>query len=88
MDLSKFKTSDWLKVGGAIGFLIFGFFDWASVTVNGFGVSASGGRVFDFFFTGTVPWLLTLAVGVLTFLLAAQLMRQLGKSPGLLRLRC
>jgi hypothetical protein len=23
VDLSKFKTSDWLKIGGAIGFLIF-----------------------------------------------------------------
>jgi hypothetical protein len=73
MDLSKFKTSDWLKIGGAIGFLIFGFFDWAKASVAGF--SASGGNVFDFFFTGTIPWLLVIATGVLTFLLAAQLMK-------------
>ena len=33
VDLSKFKTSDWLKIGGAIGFFIFGFFNW--VTVDG-----------------------------------------------------
>ena len=32
MDFSKFKTSDWLKIGGGIGFLIFGtFLDWAKV---------------------------------------------------------
>jgi hypothetical protein len=74
MDLSKFKTSDWLKIGGAAGFLIFGFLDWVKVSVSGFG-SATGGNVFDFFFTGTVPWLLTMAVGVLTFLLAAQLIK-------------
>ncbi len=55
MDLSKFKTSDWLKVGGAIGFLIFGFVHWASF--HGF----TGQNVFDYFFTGTIPWLLIIA---------------------------
>jgi hypothetical protein len=71
MDFSKFKTSDWLKVGGAIGFFIFGFFDWVSFDLNfgGVGVSTSGGNVFDFFWTGTLPWILILATGVLTVLL-------------------
>lgn len=70
IDVSRFKTSDWLKIGGALGFLIFGFFDWLSVDYKGAGVSvsSSGGNVFDFFWTGIVPWLLILAVGVLTFL--------------------
>jgi hypothetical protein len=67
MDFSKFKTSDWLKVGGAIGILIFGFVSW--VKVSGFGFSDSGGNVFDFFFTGTIPWLLLIATGVITVLL-------------------
>ena len=72
MDFSKFKTSDWLKVGGALGFLIFGFFDWVTIDVPGggsFGADAGGGNVFDFFWTGILPWILVIATGVLTFLL-------------------
>ena len=70
MDLSKFKTSDWLKVGGAIGFLIFGFFEWVTVEgPGGIGSTAAGGNVFDFFWTGTLPWILVIGTGVITFLL-------------------
>lgn len=69
MDFSKFKTSEWMIIGGAAGILVFGFFDW--ITVD-FGVgSVSGGNVFDFFFTGTIPWLLLIASAVVVFLLAA-----------------
>ena len=67
MDLSKFKTSDWLKVGGGAGILIFGFVSW--VKVEGGGVSYSAGNVFDFFFTGTVPWILLIGTAVITLLL-------------------
>jgi hypothetical protein len=74
VDFSKFKTSDWLKIGGALGFLIFGFFKWVKVSAGGF--SASGGNVFDFFWTGTLPWILVLATGVVTFLLATGTMKQ------------
>lgn len=70
MDLSQFKTSDWLKIGGAAGFLILGSaLKWAKVSVEGFGVSVSAGNVSDFFFTGLVPLLLVLAVAVCTVLL-------------------
>ncbi|MEM9747520.1 MAG: hypothetical protein AAF945_12565, partial [Actinomycetota bacterium] len=68
MDISKFKTSDWLIIGGAVGFFIFGFLDW--ITVDGGFASVSGGNVFDFFFTGTVPWLLVMASAAITVLLA------------------
>lgn len=69
MDLSKFKTSDWLLIGGGVGMLIFGtFVDWVKVEFAGFG--ASGGNAFDFFFTGTVPWILLIGVAVVTFLRA------------------
>ena len=34
------------------------------------GFGDSGGNAFDFFFTGTVPWLLIVATGVVAFLLA------------------
>ena len=84
MDFSKFKTSDWLKIGGALGFLIFGFFDWISVDTpggtGGLGGSNTGGNVFDFTWTGVIPWLLILATGVITFLLATGTMKP-GKLP-------
>ncbi|MGB0114744.1 MAG: hypothetical protein WBP59_16115 [Ilumatobacteraceae bacterium] len=67
MDFSKFKTPDWLIIGGGAGILIFGFFKW--VTISGFGFSSSGGNVFDFFWTGTIPWILLIASAVITVLL-------------------
>ncbi len=69
MDISKFKTHDWLKVGGGVVILIGGFLRYWGLDVPGFG-SASF-TAFDFFFTGTIPWLVIVAIGVLTFLAAA-----------------
>lgn len=63
MDFSKFKTNDWLIIGGGLGMLIFGtFLDWQKVG------PFSGGNAFDFFFTGTVPWILLIGAAVVTFL--------------------
>jgi hypothetical protein len=73
VDFSKFKTSDWLKVGGALAFFIFGFFDWLSVEAGG--ITYKSGNVFDFTWTGVIPWLLILAVGIIAFLLAAGVMK-------------
>lgn len=70
MDVSKFKTSDWLKVGGAAAFLVFGLLPWT--TVSGFGISDSGGNVFDFFWTGVIPWILIMGIGVVTVLLVLE----------------
>lgn len=67
MDFSKFKTHDWLIVGGGIGMLIFGFVSWLKVDLGAFG-SSSGGNAFDFFFTGTIPWILLVAAAVVTVL--------------------
>ena len=67
MDFSKFKTSDWLKVGGGGLMLIAGFLPWGKVDF-GFGASTSW-SAFGFFFRGTIPWLLIVAVGVIAFLL-------------------
>jgi hypothetical protein len=67
VDFSKFKTNDWLVIGGGLGMLIFGtFLDWQKVSFGGF--SASGGNAFDFFFTGTIPWILLIGAAVVTFL--------------------
>ncbi len=75
MDLSKFKISDWLKVGGGAGFLIFGFFSWVKISgPGGFG-GASGGNVFDFFFTGIIPWILIIGTAVITVLLVTGKMK-------------
>jgi len=72
MDFSTFKTSDWLKIGGALGFLIFGFFNWLSVDYGSDfgGTTESGAKVFDFFVTGTIPWILVLGTGIITVLTA------------------
>ena len=75
MDLSKFKTSDWLKVGGGAAFLIFGFLPWVKISgPGGFG-SSSGGNVFDFFFTGIIPWILIIGTAVITLLLVTGKMK-------------
>jgi len=75
MDLSKFTTPDWLKVGGALGVFVFGMFAWAS------GGGETGGNAFDFTFTGTIPWLLIVAAGVVSFLLAAGVMKRQPDGP-------
>ncbi|MFT7393692.1 MAG: hypothetical protein ACI83Y_001366 [Candidatus Azotimanducaceae bacterium] len=67
MDFSKFKTPDWLMIGGGAAMLIFGFvLDWTTVD-TGFG-SAGGDSPFAYFFTGGIAWLLVVAVAVLAFL--------------------
>jgi len=67
MDFSKFKTSDWLKVGGALGFLVFGiFFHWAKVEFMG--VSETGNNVFSYPFRGIISLILVVMVGAVTFL--------------------
>ena len=52
--------------------LIAGFLDWYSVDAGSVSVGFTG---FDFFLTGVVPWILLVGVGVVTFLLAARMMR-------------
>ncbi|MCU1395261.1 MAG: hypothetical protein JWM34_3689 [Ilumatobacteraceae bacterium] len=82
MDLSKFKPSDWLKVGGGVVMLIAYFLDWTSAdcpSIPGLGTSYCDNANLSgssFFFRGTIPWILTVAVGVLAFLLAAGIMKK------------
>lgn len=74
MDFNNFKTSDWLKVGGALGVLIFGLTSWATAS------GVSGGNAFDFTLTGAVPWLLIVASGVVAALLAGGVIKK-GTTP-------
>ena len=75
MDFSRFKTSDWLIVGGAAVMLIAYFLDWTN-TPGAFEFSGS-----EFFFRGTLPWLLTIASGVIAFLLAGNVLKENGGIP-------
>ena len=62
---TKLKTSDWLMVAGGFVMLIFGMaLDWAKLG------DVSGNNAFDYFFTGGIAWLLTVAVGIFAVLLA------------------
>jgi hypothetical protein len=70
VDLSKFKVSDWLMIGGGIAMLILGFvLPWSKVG------SFTGDGPFDYFFTGGIAWILVVVVGALAFAKA------LGKLP-------
>lgn len=63
MNVSQFKLSTWLMTGGAAGMVIFGLFvDWS--TVEGLGISISGGNAFDWT-RGTLSWIFVVAVGVI-----------------------
>ena len=68
MDFGKFRTCDWLLVAGGALMLVFGMaLDWASRN----GISGNG--PFTYFFTGGIAYLLVVAAGVITFLLAGGL---------------
>ena len=64
VDFGTFKLSDWLKVGGGALMLVAGFLAWWKVEFQGL----TGGSVnaFDYFFTGTIPWLLLVGIAVIT----------------------
>lgn len=67
MDFSKFKTTDWMKIGGAAVFLIAGLFlDWAKFEL--LGVSATGNHVFSYPFRGVISLVLVVGIGVVTVL--------------------
>ena len=68
MDLSKFKTSHWLLIGGGLLVLIFTFVDW-------WGTDGGGWNGFDYFFTGVVPWILIVGSAVLAFLIGAAILK-------------
>ena len=72
MDFSKFKVHDWLIIGGGIGMLIFGFMSWIKVSGPAGIGTLSGGNAFDFFFTGTIPWLLVIASAIITILVVLE----------------
>lgn len=71
--MDKFKTPDWLVVGGGALMLISVVMPWTSISFAG--VSESGDSPFNYFFTGGIAWLLVVAAGILG------LLHVLGKLP-------
>jgi hypothetical protein len=99
MDLSRFKTSDYLMIGGAVGFLVFGIFgDWVKLAASGKLLtemtdndepsSGTAGNAFDFLLTGALPMLLAVAVGVIALLLAMNSIRRESRPWPLILLAC
>ena len=72
VDLSKFKTSDWLKVGGGAVFFVAAFLTWWKVEFEGFegfgGVSEGATGLSDYVGTVGLAWLIFTAIAVLTVL--------------------
>lgn len=66
MDFSKFKTSDWLKVGGGGLFFVAGFLSWWKVDFGG--VGSAGANAFEFMGTAGLAWLIFTAIAVITVL--------------------
>lgn len=73
MDLSRFKTNDWLVVGGGALMLIAGFLKWFNASLGGF--SGGSANAFDYFFTGTVPWILLIAAAVIVMLVTGGIVK-------------
>jgi hypothetical protein len=70
VDLSNFRSGDWLIIAGGAVMMIFGItLDWAS-----FG-GIKFNHAFDYFLTGGIAWLLLVAAAVVTFLLASGLVK-------------
>jgi hypothetical protein len=66
VDFSKFKPSDWLKAGGGLVMLIAYFLSWWNIDGAPGGLGSVSGS--EYFLTGTVPWILLVAIGVFTVL--------------------
>jgi hypothetical protein len=80
VDVSRFRAGDWvLSVAGAVMLVLGLAVHWA--TVHAAGRNYGGARnAFDYPLTGGFAWLLTVAAGVVTFLLAARLVPPGGTS--------
>ncbi len=60
MDFSKFKTSDWLMIGGGVCDVDLRLPRWVTCQTPA-SVRLGRQRSFDYFLTGTIPWILVIA---------------------------
>jgi hypothetical protein len=80
LDFSRFRVGDWVLAIAGVVMLVPGLaVHWATIHANG--VHDAGARnAFDYPLTGGIAWLLTVAAGVVAFLLAARLIPA-GRAP-------
>ena len=70
-DLKKVTTNDWILAGGCIAVFIGVFLKWFSVgggSVAGFSLPEVSVNGFHYFFQGTIPWLIAIAILVVLVL--------------------
>lgn len=84
MDFSRFRSSDWMVVGGGALMLIAGFLAWFTAKATGASAEAAAAagvgaedsaNAFEYFFTGIVPWILLVGAAVLVLLLVGQTLK-------------
>jgi hypothetical protein len=80
LDVSRFRVGDWVLTAAGAIMLVLGLgVHWA--TVHASGRDYGGARnAFDYPLTGGLAWVLTVAAGVVTFLVAARLVGP-GRTP-------
>ena len=80
-DIKKLKTSELVMLGGCAAVFLGVFFAWFKVdSVRGFGGGSVNG--FHYFFQGTIPWLLAIAVAAVIIIKAFVPNVKLPDSPG------
>jgi len=70
---TSIRTPDILKMAGAVIFLIAGLLPWYKIDLGDIG--SEDFNAFEWFPTGTLPWLLFLAVGVITALVVFDVLK-------------
>lgn len=58
--VKKFTTNELIILGGCVAMFLGYFLKWFGVSFGGFSVSVSGS---EYFLQGTLPWLLSIALG-------------------------
>jgi hypothetical protein len=64
-DLKKVSTNDWIIFGGCLAVFIGVFLKWFAVgggTISGFAIPEFSVNGFHYFFQGTIPWLIAIAL--------------------------
>jgi hypothetical protein len=70
-DLKKVTTNDWILFGGCVAVFLGTFFKWFAVgggSVAGFSIPEVSVNGFHYFFQGTIPWIIAIAIVVLLVL--------------------
>ena len=70
-DVKKVTTNDWILTGGCVAVFLGVFFKWFAVgggSVGGFSIPEFSVNGFHYFFQGTIPWIISIAIVILLVL--------------------